>query len=122
MMPGPLFHRLKQKPIAWFPDNRTAADGLSVRSTMLLPVKTGPTRKSRVVGDQRTSAMKTLSILILATRIFLSLGIGTAMAQGLTPGSGEGVYLSTHHQVGPTAGSHGAGQVRSGSSDTNTSR
>ena len=35
--------------------------------------------------------MKTVTTLILAARILLSLGIGTATAQGMTPASGEGV-------------------------------
>jgi len=43
--------------------------------------------------------MKTVTTLILALRILLSLGIGTATAQGLAPGSSDGAYLSGYHQA-----------------------
>jgi hypothetical protein len=43
--------------------------------------------------------MKTTKTLILAARIFLSLGIGTAMAQNLTLGGGEATQLAGSYEV-----------------------
>jgi len=43
--------------------------------------------------------MKTVTTLILAARILLSLGIGTATAQGPTPASDEGVCFSGFNQA-----------------------
>lgn len=57
--------------------------------------------------------MRTLTTLILAGRIFLSLGIDTAMAQGLIPGSGEAVYFTTQHQAAAKTTNLGAGQNQS---------
>jgi hypothetical protein len=58
--------------------------------------------------------MRTLTTLILAARIFLSLGIGTAMAQGLIPSSGETGYFSTQHQAAAKTTNLGVGPIESG--------
>ena len=59
--------------------------------------------------------MKTTTALIFVAGIFLSLGIGTAMAQGPNPsGGGEGAY---QHQTASGIFDPGAGQVPSGSPD-----
>jgi hypothetical protein len=54
--------------------------------------------------------MKAISTLILAVRIFLSLGIGTAMAQGLIPSGGEAAYVSAQHQAAPRTANLRVGQ------------
>ena len=44
--------------------------------------------------------MKTTKTLILAARIFMSLGIGTAMAQNLTVGGAEAIYVVHNAAMG----------------------
>jgi hypothetical protein len=56
--------------------------------------------------------MKTATTLILAARILLSPGIGTATAQGVTPANGEGVVFSGLHQAAPLLLGLGSGPVQ----------
>ena len=57
--------------------------------------------------------MKTATTLILVAPMFLSLGMGTAMARGPS-GGGEGAY---QHQMASRVLDPGAERVQSGSSD-----
>jgi hypothetical protein len=65
--------------------------------------------------------MKTTTALIFVAGIFLSLGIGTAMAQGPNPsGGGEGAYFQ--HQTVSRVLDPGAERVQSGSPDARAVR
>jgi hypothetical protein len=66
--------------------------------------------------------MKIVTTVVLATRIFLALGIGTAMAQSLNPGTREAAYMAGQRQVASKSlKQHAAqAQVRSGSSSVGT--
>lgn len=59
--------------------------------------------------------MKTTKTLMLAAVAALTLGVGSAMAQGEMPSAGEAGYFSGQHQAAPQAVNNG--QVQSGSSD-----
>jgi hypothetical protein len=59
--------------------------------------------------------MKTTTTLILTAGIFLSLGMGAAMAHGLGPGGRDGAYFQ--RPAAPNVLYLASGLVRSGSSD-----
>ena len=63
--------------------------------------------------------MNTTKTLMLAAVTALSLGVGSAMAQGLTPSSAEGAYFSGQRQAAPKIVNQGP---QAGSSDVNTAR
>jgi hypothetical protein len=61
--------------------------------------------------------MKTAITLMLAARILVSFGMGTAMAQSEVPSAPLEVYFSGQHQAAPQTNNTWQGRVQSGSSD-----
>jgi hypothetical protein len=82
-----------------------------MQGTRTVAISIGTARTGRVATKTGVLTMKTATTLLLAARILLSLGVGTATAQGLTPGSGEGVYFSGLHQTAPGLLSFRSGRV-----------